>query len=183
MCLTSTVRTRRSITVGNGGATRASSPGGWARTMAGSVANRGEERTVASAATYPKAHRTATGLGIEKGARSLDRSHRGRHERQVACHLADNQGRPPGSETRRKTKGDVPASPCIPGRKQREKPVEYHKRRDKRRNPYRDRIGGNRHQTVRPCISPTTAGSDVGASIKIRRPSDNTIPTRIADRV
>jgi len=30
---------------------------------------------------------------------------------------------PTGSETRCKTKGDVPASPCIPSWKQREKPV------------------------------------------------------------
>ena len=45
---------------------------------------------------------------------------------------------PTGSETRCKTKGDVPASPCIPSWKQREKPVRYHNGRDKRRNPYRD---------------------------------------------
>ena len=30
--------------------------------------------------------------------------------------------------------------PCIPGRKQREKPVGYRKRHDKRCNPYRDRV-------------------------------------------
>jgi len=33
--------------------------------MAGLADNRGEERTVAIDATYPKAHRTATGLGVE----------------------------------------------------------------------------------------------------------------------
>jgi len=44
--------------------------------MAGSVADRGEEReerTVAIDATYPKAHRTATGLGFEKGRGRLSR--------------------------------------------------------------------------------------------------------------
>jgi len=42
----------------------------FARTMAGLGVNRGEERAVAINATYPKAHRahrTATGSGIEKG--------------------------------------------------------------------------------------------------------------------
>ena len=77
MRLPSTVRTRRSVTVGNGGATW-SHKGIFARTMAGLTANRGKTRTVAVAATYPKedrAHRTATGSGIEKGgtvARSVD---------------------------------------------------------------------------------------------------------------
>ena len=69
MHLPSTVRTRRSVTVGNGGATW-SHKGIFVRTMAGLAANRGEERTVAIDATYPKAHRTATGLDVEKGARS-----------------------------------------------------------------------------------------------------------------
>jgi len=64
--------------------------------MAGLAGNRGEERTVAIDATYPKAHRTATGLGVEKGGAVARSSHRGRHERQVARHSADSQGRPPG---------------------------------------------------------------------------------------
>jgi len=99
MHLPGTVRTRRSITGGNGGATW-SHKGIFARTMAGLGANRGEERTVVIDATYPKAHRAATGLGVEKGARSPDRSHRGRHERQVARHSADSQDwPPPGLET------------------------------------------------------------------------------------
>ena len=46
---------------------RWSDKGIFARTMAGLAANRGEERTVAIDATYPKAHRTATGSGVEKG--------------------------------------------------------------------------------------------------------------------
>jgi len=139
--------------------------------MAGLGANRGEERTVAIDATYPKAHRTATGLGVEKGgavAQSTARQahpknaaesvqNRGRHERQVARHSADSQGRPPGPFVTAVEVGDcigaraLPSSPpkiawvfgdrgsdadrfgdalkdkgrraCIPGRKQREKPV------------------------------------------------------------
>jgi len=66
MHLPGTVRTRRSITVGNGGATW-SHKGIFARTMAALVANRGEEMTITIDATYPKAHRTATGSDVEKG--------------------------------------------------------------------------------------------------------------------
>jgi len=113
--------------------------------MAGLAANRGEERTVAIDATYPKAHRahrTATGSGVERGrgcpihcaAGASKGCCRERHERQVARHSADSSAiasehghcraarqRSPGaaptptvSETRRKTKGDVPAPPASP---------------------------------------------------------------------
>ena len=47
----------------------------FARTMAGLAANRGEERTVAIDATYPKAHRIATSWASKRGARSPDRLH------------------------------------------------------------------------------------------------------------
>ena len=54
-------RTRRFITVGNGGATRA-----FARMMVGLAADHGEEKTVMIDATYLKAHRTSTSLGDKK---------------------------------------------------------------------------------------------------------------------
>jgi len=40
----------------------------FARTTVGRAAEHGEEKTVTIDATYPKAHRAATGMGREKGA-------------------------------------------------------------------------------------------------------------------
>ena len=39
----------------------------FARMMAGLAANHGEEKTVMIDATYLKAHRTATSMGVKKG--------------------------------------------------------------------------------------------------------------------
>lgn len=66
---------------------RWSDKGVFARMMAGLAAEHGEEKTVMIDATYLKAHRTATSMGVKKGAWTPDRSHHGRHEHQVACHL------------------------------------------------------------------------------------------------
>lgn len=46
---------------------RWSDKGIFARMMAGLAAGRGEEKTVMTDATYLKAHRTATSLGVKKG--------------------------------------------------------------------------------------------------------------------
>lgn len=46
---------------------RCSDEGIFARMMAGLAAGRGEEKTVMTDATYLKAHRTATSLGVKKG--------------------------------------------------------------------------------------------------------------------
>ena len=46
---------------------RWSGKGVFARMMAGLAADHGEKTTVMIDATYPKAHRTASGLGVEKG--------------------------------------------------------------------------------------------------------------------
>lgn len=56
-------RTRPSITVGNGGAIK----GIFAQMMVGLAAEHGEEKTVMIDATYLKAHRTASSLGVKKG--------------------------------------------------------------------------------------------------------------------
>lgn len=55
--------------------------------MAGLAAEHGEEKTVMIDATYLKAHRTATSLGVKKGARTPDWPNQRRHEHQVARHL------------------------------------------------------------------------------------------------
>ena len=67
---------------------RWSEKGIFARMMVGLAAEHGEEKTVMIDATYLKAHRTATSMAAKKGgAWTPDRSHQGRHEHQVACHL------------------------------------------------------------------------------------------------
>jgi hypothetical protein len=43
------------------------------------------------------------------------------------------------------------------------------------------RVGGNRDQTARPYTRLTTAVNAVGPSIKMRRPSDRVMSTRLAD--
>ena len=62
--------------------------------MAGLAADHGEEKTVIIDATYLKAHRTATSLGVKKGGRGPliggtkgDRRDQGRHEHQAAYDL------------------------------------------------------------------------------------------------
>ncbi len=59
-----TTRTRRSTTAGKGGAIKAS----FTRMMAGLAAEHDEEKPVMIEATYFKVHRTATSLGVKKGA-------------------------------------------------------------------------------------------------------------------
>ncbi len=67
---------------------RWSDKGVFARIMAGLAAEHGEKKTVMIDATYLKAHRTATSLGVKKGGvRTPDRAHQGRHEHQAARHL------------------------------------------------------------------------------------------------
>ena len=58
-----TGHTRHCTTIGNAG----SDKGVFARMMAGLAAEHGEEKTVMIDATYLKAHRTATSLGVKKG--------------------------------------------------------------------------------------------------------------------
>ncbi|MDF3604684.1 IS5 family transposase [Paracoccus sp. DMF-8] len=72
---------------------RWSDKGIFAQMMAGLAAGHGEEKTVMIDATYLKAHRTATSMGVKKGAWAPDWSHQGRHEHQVARHLRQ-PGRP-----------------------------------------------------------------------------------------
>lgn len=64
-----------------------SETGIFARMMAGLAAEHGERKTVMIDAAYLKAHRTATSMGVKKGAWTPDRSHQGRHEHQAARHL------------------------------------------------------------------------------------------------
>ncbi|WP_253262466.1 MULTISPECIES: IS5 family transposase [unclassified Roseobacter] len=75
--------------------------------MAGLAAEHGEETTVMIDATYLKAHRTATSLGVKKGAWTPDRPDQRRHEplpgralqrnvpKGASLHaICDSQGRP-----------------------------------------------------------------------------------------
>jgi len=56
--------------------------------MVGLAAHHGEKKTVMIDATYLKAHRTATSMGVKKGgAWTPDWSHKGRDERQAARDL------------------------------------------------------------------------------------------------
>lgn len=66
---------------------RQSDRGIFARMMAGPAAGHGEEKTVMTDATSLKAHRTASGMGVRKGARTPDWPNEGRHGHQPACHL------------------------------------------------------------------------------------------------
>ena len=66
---------KRCTTVGSGGGEwlnaigprEATNRGVFARMMAGLSAGHGEQKTVMSDATYLKAHRTATSMGVKKG--------------------------------------------------------------------------------------------------------------------
>jgi len=64
-----------------------SEKGIFARIMAGLAAEHGEEKTVMIAATYLKAHRTASSLGLKREAWPPDRQSQGRYEYQIACYL------------------------------------------------------------------------------------------------
>ena len=66
---------------------RWSDKGIFAQMMIGLAADHGEEKTVMIDATYLKAHRTASSLGVKKGAWPSDRAHKGRHEYKAACTL------------------------------------------------------------------------------------------------
>ena len=73
---------------------RWSDKGIFAQMMTGLVADHGEEKTVMIDATYLKAHRTASSLGVKKrGVWPPDWAHQGRHEHKAACLL--RQQRPP----------------------------------------------------------------------------------------
>ena len=63
---------------------RWSDNGLFARIMVGLAAERAEHKTIMIDATYLKAHRTASSLGVKKGGRAPDRAHQSRHEHQVA---------------------------------------------------------------------------------------------------
>ncbi|EBA07162.1 transposase orfA IS5 family element [Sagittula stellata E-37] len=66
---------------------RRSDRGVFARIMAGLAAEHGEETTVMIDATHLKAHRTASSLGVKKGAWTPDWPNQGRHEHEAARHL------------------------------------------------------------------------------------------------
>ncbi|GAB5463246.1 MAG: hypothetical protein HoeaKO_33370 [Hoeflea alexandrii] len=136
--------------------------------MAGLAAEHGEEKTVMIDATYLKAHRTATSLGVKKRGRGrlIGRTKGGMTTKLHA--ICDSRGRPlnlfvtagqvsdyngarallsrlPDVEWLLGDRGydadwfrealkDKGIRACIPGRKQRKKPVKYDKRRYRRRN-------------------------------------------------
>jgi transposase len=77
---------------------RWSDKGIFAQMMVGLAAEHGEERTVMIDATYLKAHRTATSLGVKRGARTPDWPNQGRYEYQAARHL--RQPRTPSQPVR-----------------------------------------------------------------------------------
>ena len=54
--------------------------GVFARMMDGLASEAATPKTVMIDATYLKAHRTASSLGLKKGGRSFDRPNQGRHE-------------------------------------------------------------------------------------------------------
>src|SRR6056297_1270533 len=66
---------------------RWSEKGIFAQMMAGLAANHGEQKTVMIDATYLKAHRTATSMGVKRGAWAPDRAHQRWHEHQAARYL------------------------------------------------------------------------------------------------
>ena len=63
---------------------RWSDNGVFARIMMGLAAGRAEHKTIMIDATCLKAHRTASGLRVKRGARTADWAHQGRHEHQAA---------------------------------------------------------------------------------------------------
>ena len=58
--------------------------GVFARIMDGLASEAATPKTVMIDATYLKAHRTASSLGLKRGAWSSDWPHQGRHEHQIA---------------------------------------------------------------------------------------------------
>ncbi len=66
---------------------RWSERGIFAKMMVGLAAGNGEKKTVMIDATFLKTHRTASRLGVKKGARPTDRTDHGRHEHETPCHL------------------------------------------------------------------------------------------------
>ena len=66
---------------------RRSERGFFAAVMAGLAAEHGEKKTVMIASTYLKAHRTASSLGVKKGAWSPDRTAQRWHEYETSCRL------------------------------------------------------------------------------------------------
>lgn len=58
--------------------------GVFTRMMEGLSAQRAEPQTIMIDATYLKAHRTASSLGVKKGIRAPDRTDQGRHEHQTS---------------------------------------------------------------------------------------------------
>ncbi|WP_226689719.1 IS5 family transposase [Ruegeria arenilitoris] len=147
---------------------RWSDKGIFARMMAGLATKHGEEKTVMIDATYLKAHRTATSLGVKKGGggRLIGRTKGSMNTKLHA--ICDSRGRPLNlfitagqvsdyvsarallsglpdvdwllgdrgydADWFREALKDKGMRACIPGRKQRKKPVKYDKRRYKRRN-------------------------------------------------
>lgn len=59
--------------------------GVFARMMEGLASEATVPKTVMIDATYLKAHRTASSLGVKKGARSTDWPNQGRYEHETAC--------------------------------------------------------------------------------------------------
>ena len=66
---------------------RWSDKGIFVQMMVGLAADHGEEETVMIDATYLKAHRTASSLGIKKGGWTADWAHQGWNEHQAARDL------------------------------------------------------------------------------------------------
>ena len=64
---------------------RWSDMGVFARIMTALAAETPDNQTISIDATYLKAHRTASSLGLKKGAWTPNRSDNGRHEHQIAC--------------------------------------------------------------------------------------------------
>jgi hypothetical protein len=59
--------------------------GVFARIMMGLAEQAPDNMTISIDATYLKAHRTASGLGLKKGAWASDRADQGRHEHKATC--------------------------------------------------------------------------------------------------
>jgi len=60
--------------------------GVFTRMMEGLSAQRAEPQTVMIDATYLKAHRTASSLGVKRGSRASDRTDKRRHEHEITRH-------------------------------------------------------------------------------------------------
>ena len=59
--------------------------GVFARIMTGLAAEAPDHKTISIDATYLKAHRTALGLRLKKGAWTSYRANKRRHEHETAC--------------------------------------------------------------------------------------------------